>query len=161
MASNPEVKPRLIDEQLCVAVYNANKLFNHFYIETLKPYNLTFPQYIALCALWEHDKLTVNEIGSRLNLDSGTLTPLLRRLEQNGWVKRTRSKIDERQVIVRLTPMAKSKRDEVYSQVTDCQSLLGFDDQTYVSSRTAMFDLADRLKSIDPKDLAAENETKD
>ncbi|GKT04066.1 MarR family winged helix-turn-helix transcriptional regulator [Furfurilactobacillus sp. WILCCON 0119] len=150
------IEPRLLDDQLCVAVYNASKLFNHFYIETLKPYNLTFPQYIALCALWEQDKLTVNEIGKRLNLDSGTLTPLLRRLELGGWVKRTRSKIDERQVVVRLTAKSKSQRDEIYQKVTDCQSLLQYDDETYVNSRSAMFDLADRLNAIDSKELKAE-----
>ena len=150
-----DVKPRLIDDQLCVAVYNANKIFNHFYIETLKPYGLTFPQYIALCVLWEQDKLTVNEIGERVSLDSGTLTPLLRRLEANGWVKRTRSKVDERQVVVKLTAKAKSKRDEIYQHVTDCQDLLNYDDDTYVNSRSAMFDLSDRLKAVEGEDLSA------
>ncbi|GEK29147.1 MarR family winged helix-turn-helix transcriptional regulator [Furfurilactobacillus siliginis] len=148
-------EPRLLDDQLCVAVYNANKRFNRFYMETLKPYNLTFPQYIALCALWENDKQTVNEIGEKLSLDSGTLTPLLRRLEQNGWVKRTRSKSDERQVIVRLSTKAKEQRDEIYQHVTDCQDLLAYDDVTYADSRSAVKDLSNRLASVDEHDLSS------
>ncbi len=71
----------LLDEQLCFALYTASKRYNHFYSEALAPFKLTYPQYITLLALWEKSPMTVRELGSHVNLDSGTLTPLLKRMQ--------------------------------------------------------------------------------
>lgn len=94
--------PRL-DQQLCFAVYSAAHAFTRFYKPLLSALGLTYPQYLALMVLWESDGLTVSAIGERLLLDSGTLTPLLKRLENMGLVTRRRSASDERQVEVHLT----------------------------------------------------------
>lgn len=94
--------PRL-DQQLCFAVYSAAHSFTRFYKPLLSALGLTYPQYLALMVLWESDGLTVSAIGERLLLDSGTLTPLLKRLENMGLVTRRRSASDERQVEVHLT----------------------------------------------------------
>ncbi|GEK28398.1 MarR family winged helix-turn-helix transcriptional regulator [Furfurilactobacillus siliginis] len=144
---------RLLNDQLCVAVYHANKLFNHFYTKTLRPFHLTYAQYITLCALWERDGQNVRELGEQLALDSGTLTPLLRRLETNGWVHRQRSKKDERQVNIFLTAMGQEKRDEIYATVTECMSLLEYEDSDYAKARADVRDLADRLAKIDDHQL--------
>ena len=92
-----------LDQQLCFAVYAAAHAFNRFYKPLLVPLGLTYPQYLVLLVLWEADGQTVSGIGERLMLDSGTLTPLLKRLEAAGFVTRARSAHDERQVLVRLT----------------------------------------------------------
>ncbi|KRK97743.1 transcriptional regulator [Secundilactobacillus odoratitofui DSM 19909 = JCM 15043] len=123
--------PRLLDNQLCFAFYSASKKFNHFYQDALKPFHLTYPQYITMLALWETSPMTVRELGDHLNLDSGTLTPLLKRLEKQGWITRTRSDQDERQVNVDVTPFAAAQRDEVYARVNDCVDLLSLDGIDY------------------------------
>lgn len=94
--------PRL-DQQLCFAVYSAAHAFTRFYKPLLSALGLTYPQYLALMVLWESDGVSVSAIGERLLLDSGTLTPLLKRLENMGLVTRRRSAGDERQVEVHLT----------------------------------------------------------
>lgn len=124
----PKVTPILLDEQLCFSIYSASKKFNHFYQSALAPFGLTYPQYIAMLVLWEDAPLTVHQLGERLELDSGTLTPLLKRLEKQGWVERVRSRTDERQVLIHLTEMATAKRDEVYTRIGQCQTLLDMSD---------------------------------
>lgn len=94
--------PRL-DGQLCFAVYAAAHAFNRFYRPLLGELGLTYPQYLVLMVLWEADGLGVGEIGQRLLLDSGTLTPLLKRLEAMGLVTRHRDGKDERQVRIWLS----------------------------------------------------------
>lgn len=97
------MKDLRLDRQLCFAVYSASHAFTRFYKPLLAQLGVTYPQYLALLTLWEEDGLTVTAIGDRLLLDSGTLTPVLKRLEALGLVSRTRGTTDERQVIVRLT----------------------------------------------------------
>jgi len=92
-----------LEHQLCFAVYSAAHAFNRFYKPILGPHGLTYPQYLVLLVLWEEDGQSVSGIGDKLMLDSGTLTPLLKRLEASGFVARARSEKDERQVLVRLT----------------------------------------------------------
>src|SRR5213080_1501934 len=95
--------PLRLDNQLCFAVYSTAHAFNRVYKPLLDRLGLTYPQYLVMLVLWEEDGLPVKEFGERLFLDSGTLTPLLKRMETAGLVKRTRSTEDERQVIVALT----------------------------------------------------------
>jgi DNA-binding MarR family transcriptional regulator len=94
----------LLDNQLCFALYSASLAMTKLYKPLLDELGLTYPQYLVMLALWESDGLTVSELGQRLYLDSGTLTPLLKRLEAAGLVSRMRSAEDERRVHVRLTP---------------------------------------------------------
>ncbi|MGV8885605.1 MAG: MarR family winged helix-turn-helix transcriptional regulator [Microbacteriaceae bacterium] len=92
-----------IDEQICFALYRASRSFTALYRELLAPLGLTYPQYLVLIVLWETPSLTVGALGSALQLDSGTISPLVRRLEAMGLLERERSVTDERIVVVRLT----------------------------------------------------------
>ena len=92
-----------LDNQLCFSLYVCSKEVIKRYKPLLEPYGLTYTGYITMMALWEKDNVNVKELGSRLFLDSGTLTPLLKKLEAQGYVERTRDPRDERNIIVRLT----------------------------------------------------------
>lgn len=93
----------LLDNQLCFALYSASLAMTKRYQPLLAALGLTYPQYLALLVLWERDGVTVSELGARLSLDSGTLTPLLKRMEAAGLVSRLRDTADERRVRVQLT----------------------------------------------------------
>jgi DNA-binding MarR family transcriptional regulator len=93
----------LLDNQLCFALYTASRLMIQAYQPLLDPLNLTYPQYVAMLVLWENDGLTVSELGKRLSLDSGTLSPLLKKLEQKRLIARERKAEDERSVMLKLT----------------------------------------------------------
>lgn len=95
--------PPTLEQQICFALYSASRAFTRYYRELLEPLGLSYPQYLVLLALWEDETATVSQLGARLQLDSGTLSPLLRRLERAGHVHRARSPSDERAVIVTLT----------------------------------------------------------
>lgn len=92
-----------LDRQLCFALYTASRAMTAAYRPILAKLNVTYPQYLVLLVLWEEDRVTVGHLGERLLLDSGTLSPLLKRLETIGLVIRERSRHDERQVEVTLT----------------------------------------------------------
>ncbi|BCI51962.1 putative transcriptional regulator, MarR family protein [Mycolicibacterium litorale] len=92
-----------LDQHLCFALYSATRAMTAAYRPVLDELNLTYPQYLVLVVLWEEGPVTVGRLGQRLQLDSGTLSPLLKRLEANGIVVRRRSRADERQVEVELT----------------------------------------------------------
>ena len=95
--------PLHLDNQLCFALYSASLQMTKLYKPLLDEIGLTYPQYVTMLCLWEADDVTVSALGDRLYLDSGTLTPLLKRLETAGLVTRTRNEADERQVLIRLT----------------------------------------------------------
>jgi len=92
-----------LDNQLCFAVYSASLAMTKLYKPLLDKLKLTYPQYLVMLVLWERDGLMVSELGERLSLDSGTLTPLLKRLEANGLMARIRDVTDERRVHVSLS----------------------------------------------------------
>ena len=104
-----------LDSMLCFAVYAAGHAFNRFYKPRLDALGLTYPQYLVFLVLWEGDDLTVKALGERLLLDSGTITPLLKRLEARGLVVRRRDAEDERQVRVLLTDAGKALREQALS----------------------------------------------
>ena len=99
-----------LDRQLCFALYAASLAMTKRYKPLLDPLGLTYPQYLVMLALWEHDGVSVGALGDRLCLDSGTLTPLLKRLESAGHVRRERDRADERRVHVHLTPSGRALR---------------------------------------------------
>jgi len=114
MARKPPTADQILrlDNQICFAVYSAAHAFNRVYKPLLDRLGLTYPQYLVMLVLWERDGVPVKEIGERLFLDSGTLTPLLKRLEQAGHIKRTRSTEDERQVLIGLTSQGQALKDK-------------------------------------------------
>lgn len=93
-----------LDDQLCFALHAASRAMTNAYRAGLPELGLTYPQFITLVALWEQDGQTVSDLGKRLHLDSGTLSPLLRRLEKAELVERRRESADERRVSIHLTP---------------------------------------------------------
>ncbi|KMY85072.1 Organic hydroperoxide resistance transcriptional regulator [Candidatus Paraburkholderia calva] len=95
--------PLELDQQLCFALYSTSLAMTKAYKPMLEKLGLTYPQYLTMLVLWETDGLTVKEIAIRLSLDSATMTPLLKRLEAQGFVERSRGTADERQVHIRLT----------------------------------------------------------
>ena len=95
--------PLTLDEQLCFALYSTSLAMTKAYKPLLEKLGLTYPQYLAMLVLWERDDVTVKDIAARLNLDSATVTPLLKRLETQGYLERTRGVEDERLVYIRLT----------------------------------------------------------
>jgi DNA-binding MarR family transcriptional regulator len=98
---------QLLDNQLCFALYSASLAMTKLYKPMLDSLGLTYPQYLVMLVLWEADGPSVSSLGERLNLDSGTLTPLLKRMETTGWLLRQRSSTDERRVHVWLSPTGK------------------------------------------------------
>ena len=115
--------PLLLDNQLCYALYAAAHRMTKSYRPMLERMGLTYPQYLVLLVLWESDGITVSEIGRRLRLDSGTLTPVLKRLESSGLLNRSRRQSDEREVEIALTDQGRSLRSEAVAvrQSVMCQ----------------------------------------
>ena len=106
----PSAQALRLDNQLCFALYSASLAMTKLYKPWLDELGLTYPQYLAMLALWEEDGLAVSQLGERLRLDSGTLTPLLKRLEAAGLVTRVRATHDERRVHVSLTAAGRKLR---------------------------------------------------
>ena len=107
-----EVRESLrLDNQLCFSIYAASRAITRAYRPILEPYGLTYPQYLVLLALWEHDGQSVNQIGRKLYLDSGTLTPLLKRMECAGFTERGKVVTDDRKVAIWLGPKGRELRD--------------------------------------------------
>ena len=102
--------PLLLDRQVCFPLYAATNLLNRLYGPVLKPLGLTYPQYLVMLVLWEDEPQTVGSLGAQLYLDSGTLTPLLKRMEAAGLVSRTRDAEDERRVLIGLTERGRALR---------------------------------------------------
>jgi len=111
-AAHPQLK---LENQICFAVYSTAHAFNRIYKPLLERLGLTYPQYLVMLVLWERDDVPLKDIGAQLFLDSGTLTPLLKRLEAAGLVRRTRSEDDERQVLIALTPQGQGLREKAKS----------------------------------------------
>ena len=108
-----------LDNQICFALYSASLAMTKVYKPLLEAIGLTYPQYLVMLVLWEQDGLMVSEIGERLRLDSGTLTPLLKRLEASGLLSRRRAVEDERRVHVSLTPAGRLLKTRA-ADIPDC-----------------------------------------
>ncbi|EAZ80382.1 MarR family winged helix-turn-helix transcriptional regulator [Algoriphagus machipongonensis] len=104
-----------LENQLCFPLYAASRLTTKVYAPYLEKMDITYPQYLVLLVLWQHQEQSVKEIGERLFLESNTLTPLLKRLEQKKLIKRARSKSDERTVLITLTNEGKELKNEAIS----------------------------------------------
>ncbi|MET0807310.1 MAG: MarR family transcriptional regulator [Pseudoxanthomonas sp.] len=104
-----------IDDQVCFSLYSATRAMNKVYRTLLDPLGLTYPQYLVMMVLWQGDGVTVSDIGTRLMLDSATLTPLLKRLESSGLVTRTRAIQDERQVLIGLTGAGRALKKKAHA----------------------------------------------
>jgi MarR family transcriptional regulator, organic hydroperoxide resistance regulator len=108
-----------LKKQLCFAVYETAGEFTKLYSSVLQPFGLTYPQYLVLLVLWERDGVTVKELGEKLNLGTGTLTPMVARMEANNWLRKERSKADERKVFIYLEEKARTEKLTIASKVAE------------------------------------------
>ncbi|MGY3336140.1 DNA-binding MarR family transcriptional regulator [Streptomyces filamentosus] len=142
-----------LDRQICFSLHAAARAFNGVYREALKELGLTYPQYLVMLVLWEHGELPVKGIGERLRLDSGTLSPLLKRLEAAGHVERRRSAEDERSVTVRVTAEGAALRERALGVPRRIGAATGLDLADIADLRERLTALAARLDGLDPDEL--------
>lgn len=137
----------LLDNQLCFAVYSTAHAFTRLYKPHLDAIGLTYPQYLVMLVLWEGDGLAVKELGERLHLDSGTLTPLLKRLEVAGLLRRDRDVTDERQVRISLTASGTALRDKALCIPHEILCASGCSVAELTALKEALLSLRDNLNT--------------
>ena len=126
-----------LDRQLCFPLYAAARNVTSLYTPWLKPLGLTYTQYITFLVLWEKDGISVSEIGNKLMLDNGTLSPMLKKMEQSGYIERNRSKEDDRVVIITLT----QKGRELQEQAKDIPEKVGSCIDLPIEKARVLYDL--------------------
>ena len=145
--ASPAPQVPAIDDQICFALYAASRALTTRYRELLAPLDLTYPQYLAMVVLWEGSEVSVARLGERLFLDSGTLSPLLRRLEIRGLVFRTRSATDERSVLVSLTADGEALRARAAGIPEAICESTGLDVDTLVALQQQVVALGDSVRA--------------
>jgi len=117
--------PLKLETQICFPVYALSREITSLYRPLLDKLDITYPQYLVLLVLWEHQEQTVNQLGQKLHLDNGTMTPLLKRLAQKKMINRIRSSEDERVVLISLTDLGKSMEEKAGSTPEQLVEALG------------------------------------
>ena len=145
MSGTERYAPLRLENQLCFALYAATRAMTKTYRERLGPLGLTYPQYIVLSVLWEKDGLTISDLGRSLMLDSGTLTPLVKRLEAMELVTRNRRFEDEREVEVFLSPKGRDLREVALGVREHVVCRLNMTEQEIALLRRDLMDLIERL----------------
>ncbi|HDP78317.1 MAG TPA: MarR family transcriptional regulator [Mesotoga infera] len=135
-----------LDNQLCFALYSSSRGITRLYRPLLLEFGITYPQYLAMLVLWEKEPLTVKELGERLFLDSGTLTPLLKRMEKQGLLTRERSQGDERQVLIGLTDEGRKLKDKALAIPLKIANQVNISQSEFISLLTSLKKL---MKKID------------
>ena len=154
MAKLPDVP--VLEQQFCFALYSASKALIRAYTPLLEPLALTYPQYLVMMLLWETDGIAVKDLGERLHLDSGTLTPLLKRLEAQGHVARRRDTTDERVVRIDLTAAGSKLREKARAVPLEIACRNGFDveksrDRAQIARlRDELTELTARITALEP-----------
>jgi DNA-binding MarR family transcriptional regulator len=143
-----------LDRHLCFALYSASRAMTAAYRPILSELNITYPQYLVLLVLWEEGRITVGNLGERLQLDSGTLSPLLKRLAANGFVRRERSLADERSVEVTLTDAGRELERRAQCIPEQLFSSTGLTEQDAADLRDAVRQLTDALNASTRKESA-------
>lgn len=140
-----DASPLDLDLQLCFALYSASRAMNKVYRGVLAPLGLTYPQYLVMLVLWADEGLMVSAIGERLYLDSATLTPLLKRLQAAGLITRTRSEVDEREVLIRLTATGRALRSKAKAVPSSVFCATGCSSQAMARTKAQLELLRDNL----------------
>ncbi|MCI5724089.1 MAG: MarR family transcriptional regulator [Erysipelotrichaceae bacterium] len=133
-----------LENQMCFPLYAAARKVTSAYTPILKPLGMTYTQYIVFLVLWESDQISVGELCEKLYLDSGTITPLLKKMEEKGWLTRTRSKKDERVVMIKLTKVGKdmqAKCAHIPSEMSSCLTLSKQEAQALYSALYKILDM--------------------
>jgi DNA-binding MarR family transcriptional regulator len=141
----PEPYSLLLDDQMCFALYAASRAVTNLYRPILDQLGLTYPQYLVMLVLWERGGVPVKDLGSALQLDYGTLSPLLKRLEANGLVRRERRADDERSVRVALTDEGVALRKRVGQVPATIGEAMGLDDAEFDGLRRSLRTLTDNV----------------
>ncbi|SMC28261.1 DNA-binding transcriptional regulator, MarR family [Clostridium acidisoli DSM 12555] len=137
-----------LDNQLCFALYACSREVTKHYKPELDKLGITYTQYVTLMVLWEKDDITIKELGNRLHLDSGTLTPLLKKLESKGIVQRTRDTEDERNVYVKLTEKGLNLKDEAINIPKRISCIPGQSQEDLIRLREKLKDLLSTLEKL-------------
>jgi DNA-binding MarR family transcriptional regulator len=137
-----------LENQACFPVYALSRVLTAHYKPILAGIDLTYPQYLVMLVLWEHRQLSVKEIGDKLLLDSGTLTPLLKKLEKRKLISRVRSAADERVVMISLTESGKALKEKAVSVPQSFNCSLGLSVEEMVSLRDTVNIILERTKQI-------------
>lgn len=137
-----------LDKQLCFALYGAAHAFTRAYKPLLAPLGLTYPQYVVMMALWEEDDISVKALGEKVGLDSGTLSPLLKRLEQIDYVSRRRDAADERVVFITLTEEGRALKARALEVFSTIGNQIGCDISEIESLRDSLKRLKGHLEAI-------------
>jgi DNA-binding MarR family transcriptional regulator len=148
MAQQAQTRSAPVDEQLCFAIYAASRAMTGYYRPLLDAVGLTYPQYLVMLVLWERGEATVTGIGQALQLETGTLSPLLRRLEALGLVCRDRQVADQRSVVVSLTPAGRALNRDVISTQKRVGEATGLSRAESVELHEALHGLTGRLRSV-------------
>jgi DNA-binding MarR family transcriptional regulator len=141
-AKDPMLK---LENQLCFPFYAVSRQLTNVYQPYLQALGLTYPQYLVFLLLWEHEQLTVKELGDKLLLDSGTLTPLLKRMEQRQWLSRRRDPRDERSVIIGLLPTGRALEEQARDIPVQLMAKTGLSLDELAALRTQLTQLLARL----------------
>lgn len=137
-----------LEHQICFQLYTASKELTRLYRPILAPLNLTYSQYLVMLVLWEEDGIDLRQLGSRLTLDSGTLSPLVKRLIQIGYVEKSRATDDERKIVVRLTESGSALREQAADVPLQVSGMLNIDEATYVAYMEMLTDIKTRLNDF-------------
>ncbi len=137
-----------LNKQLCFVLYETTNEFTRLYSNVLKPFGLTYPQYLVLLSLWEQDQVPMKELGQKLNMGTGTLNPIISRMQQSGWLTKERSKTDERMMLISLQEKAYKQKntiiDSIKSKIEEC----GLEIEEYHALMEYVNKLNAKLKSL-------------
>ncbi|SMG16778.1 transcriptional regulator, MarR family [Agreia pratensis] len=142
-------QPFVVDELVCFALYNASHAITQTYRSVLAPWGLTYPQYLVFVVLWNEGAMSLRDLGSRLELDSGTLSPLTKRMEEAGYLERARASDDARVVTIGLTDKGERMREELAAVPACVAGAMKLDLATATQLRGVLKQLADDTRSFD------------
>jgi DNA-binding MarR family transcriptional regulator len=146
MTKADRVRTSVLDEQLCFALYTASRAMTSCYRPMLDAMGLTYPQFLVLLVLWERGDSSVTGIGNALQLETGTLSPLLKRLEATGFITRTRQAEDERSVIVGLTEAGRAVEERAAAVQREVNVAAGLTDTEIIALRSTLHTLTGNLR---------------
>lgn len=138
-----------LEQQLCFALYSASNAVVRLYRPLLQPFDLTYPQYVVLLALWQQDDISLGELGSQTLFDSGTLTPLVKKLEQKGLLQRVASTRDERVKQVRLTAAGRALEAEVAPVMAALRCQISLADERLVQLRSLARQVQEDIQKLE------------
>lgn len=137
-----------LEHQICFQLYTASKELTRLYRPILAPLKLTYSQYLVMLVLWEEDHIDLKQLGERLTLDSGTLSPLIKRLTQLGYVEKVRATEDERRVLLSLTAPGSALREQAEDVPIKVSGMLNIDEATYIAYMEMLIDIKSRLREF-------------